>query len=80
MHETPDQVKAQIKQRFVKVALAPKEEQKFPVGPDSAKRLGYDAKAIDSLPSSVTESFAGVGNPLALGEPRPGQTAGGVRV
>lgn len=74
MKETPDQIKAEIKQRFVKMALAPKEEQKFPVGPASAKRLGYDAKEIDGLPGSVTESFAGVGNPLAFGELRAGQT------
>jgi arsenite methyltransferase len=73
MKETPDQIKADIKQRFVRLALAPQEEQKFPVGPASAKQLGYDAHEIDSLPRSVTESFAGVGNPLALGELRAGQ-------
>ena len=72
--ETQDHIRAEIKQRFVKLALAPQEEQKFPVGPTSAKRLGYDAHEIDALPRSVTESFAGVGNPLALGELRAGQT------
>ena len=72
--EARDHIKAEITQRFVKVALAPQEEQKFPVGPSSAKRLGYDAREIDALPRSVTESFAGVGNPLALGELRTGQT------
>jgi SAM-dependent methyltransferase len=74
MKETPDQLKADIKQRFVKLALAPREEQKFPVGAASAKQLGYDGHEIDSLPYSVTESFVGVGNPLALGELRAGQT------
>src|SRR5574338_1316942 len=74
MKETRDQIKAEIKQRFVKLALAPQEEQKFPVGSASAKQLGYDDHEIDSLPSSVTESFAGVGNPLALGELRAGET------
>jgi ubiquinone/menaquinone biosynthesis C-methylase UbiE len=44
------------------------------VGPASARRLGYDAAEIDALPASVTESFAGVGNPLALGELRAGDT------
>ena len=73
MKQTPEQIKAEIKQRFVKLALVPHEEQKFPVGPASAKRLGYDAHEIDSLPPSVTESFAGVGNPLALGALRAGQ-------
>ncbi len=39
----------------------------FPVGPESAKKLGYDASEVDSLPLSVTESFCGVGNPFLLG-------------
>lgn len=74
MKETPEQIKAEIEQRFVRVALSPREEPKFPVGPASAKRLGYDPREIDILPVSVTESFAGVGNPFALGEMRTGQT------
>jgi len=69
-----DQIKADIKQRFARLAVSPQKEKKFPVGPDSAKRLGYGAAEIDALPTSVTESFAGVGNPLALGELRAGQT------
>lgn len=71
--QTPDQIKNEIKQRFVRVALSPEQEQKFPTGPASAKRLGYDASEIDGLPLRVTESFAGVGNPLGLGELRPGE-------
>lgn len=44
------------------------------IGPESAKKLGYDPKEIDSLPSSVTESFAGVGCPLNLGPINEGET------
>lgn len=72
--EMRDHIRAEVEQRFVKIALAPEDERKFPVGPTSAKRLGYDAHEIDALPRSVTESFAGVGNPLALGELQAGQT------
>ena len=61
----------EIRERFAGVALAP-HEQAFVVGPMSAKRLGYDADEIDALPTAVTESFAGVGNPLALGPLRVG--------
>jgi hypothetical protein len=43
-------------------------ETNFPVGPASARKLGYDPLEIDALPHSVTESFCGVGNPLGLGE------------
>lgn len=38
------------------------------------ERLGYPAQALAELPDSVTAPFAGVGNPLAMGEPRPGET------
>lgn len=74
MQETSDAIRVHIKERFAKVALAPNEEQPFPVGTASAKRLGYDAVEIDTLPVSVTESFAGVGNPFALGEIHAGET------
>jgi ubiquinone/menaquinone biosynthesis C-methylase UbiE len=60
--------------RFGKIAIAPTQERKFPVGPGSAKRLGYDPAEVDALPSAVTESFCGVGNPFLMGEPNSGQT------
>ena len=72
MSENSDDLKAEIRERFARLALTPHDEQPFLVGPESAKRLGYDAAEIDALPSSVTESFAGVGNPLALGELQAG--------
>ena len=43
-------------------------ETNVPVGPASARKLGYDPPEIDALPSSVTESCCGVGDPLGLGE------------
>jgi arsenite methyltransferase len=74
MVETPDQIKARIEERFARVALEPHEKQPFDIGPGSAKNLGYDPAEVDALPPGVTESFAGVGNPLVLGEIAPGQT------
>ena len=74
MQQTPDQITAAVKERFAKLARSPQEKQPFAVGPDSAKTLGYDAAEIDALPVSLTESFAGVGNPLALCELRAGDT------
>lgn len=58
----------------MKVALDPHARQRHPTGPASAKRLGYDPGEIDGLPAAVTESFAGVGNPLGLHPVRPGET------
>lgn len=74
MIENADEIRDKVRRRFVKVALDPKAPQRHPTGPDSAKRFGYDPVEIDALPAAVTESFAGVGNPFALGAPRPGET------
>jgi arsenite methyltransferase len=74
MPTSAEEIRAAVEQRFAQVARSPDKEQKFPVGPASARKLGYDAREIDALPSSVTESFCGVGNPLGLGELHPGQT------
>lgn len=73
MPNTADEIHAAVEQRFAAVARFPDLEKKFPVGTASAKKLGYDPQEIDALPTSVTESFCGVGNPLALGELRLGQ-------
>lgn len=74
MPETAHEITDEVKDRFVNLALSPQSERKFPVGPASAKKLGYDAAEIDALPASVTESFAGVGNPFSLGALRAGET------
>jgi arsenite methyltransferase len=71
---TSTELQATVKERFAHVALSPEHEKQFPVGPASAKKLGYNSKEIDSLPASVTDSFCGVGNPLGLGEVLRGQT------
>ena len=72
--QQPAYLRASVIDRFRRVAIAPDEERKFPVGPESAKKLGYDPAEVDALPSTVTESFCGVGNPILLGDPQPGQT------
>jgi SAM-dependent methyltransferase len=70
----PEYLRSSIIDRFSAIAKAPDQERRFPVGPESAKRLGYDAAEVAALPRSLTESFCGVGNPFAMGEPEPGQT------
>ncbi|MBA4192875.1 MAG: methyltransferase type 11 [Planctomycetaceae bacterium] len=72
--ENVNEIKDKIRQRFVKVAIDPTAPQRHPSGPASAKKLGYEPAEIDALPAVVTESFAGVGNPLGLHEVRPGET------
>lgn len=74
MSQMKDDLRGAVRERFAAVAASPGREEKFPVGPASAKKLGYDPQEIDALPPPVTESFCGVGNPLGLGDVRPGQT------
>jgi arsenite methyltransferase len=69
----PDDLRASVIDRFRRVATAPELERKFPIGPASAKKLGYDPAEVDALPPAVTESFCGVGNPFSMGEPLSGQ-------
>jgi hypothetical protein len=73
MNNPSANLEAAVKDRFAALAANPAEERRFPVGPDSAKRLGYSAQEIDLLPSAATESFAGVGNPFSLAELQSGQ-------
>ena len=68
MPTSAEEIHAGVGQRFAQVARSPDQERKFPVGPDSAKKLGYGPQEIDALPPAVTESFCGVGDPLGLGE------------
>ncbi len=74
MNESPEKIRDSIHQRYARLARSPGVEEGFPVGPQSAKLLGYPASEIDGLPDSVTESFAGVGNPFSLGKIDFGQT------
>jgi arsenite methyltransferase len=74
VNESPKEIRESIKERYARLARSPGVEEGFPVGPKSAKVLGYLVNEIDELPKSVTESFAGVGNPFSLGEIEPGQT------
>ncbi len=72
--QQPENLRDSVIDRFRKVATAPEQERKFPVGPESAKKLGYEPAEVDALPSAAIESFCGVGNPFSMGDPQPGQT------
>ena len=74
MTNETDNIRQAVVERFASLAASPEEEQMFPVGRESAKQLGYDAARIDALPTSATESFCGVGNPLSLGRMTHGDT------
>jgi hypothetical protein len=64
---TDAQVKEQIRERFARIARSPDSERVFPVGPASAKKLGYDAEG--SCPFCA-QRIAGKRALMMLG-PRP---------
>jgi arsenite methyltransferase len=60
-------LRSEIQTMYARVAAAPGGEFHFHRGPAyAAARLGYDAAALAALPSDVTSSFAGIGNPHAI--------------
>src|SRR4030095_17179332 len=59
---------------YGKVAGDPKKDYHFHTGPTYAvDHLGYAAADLGDLPDSISGPFAGVGAPLSLGAPRPGE-------
>ena len=60
---------------YSRVATSPDGEFHFHRGPQyAAAMLGYDAAELAALPLDVTSSFAGIGNPHAIGRIPSGAT------
>ena len=60
-------LRTEIQSIYARVAADPSGDFHFHRGPDYAStRLHYDAVELSALPGTVTESFAGVGNPHAI--------------
>ena len=62
MPEDAKEVRTSVERRFAQIARSPGQAKKFPVGPATAKKLGYDPTEIDALPTSLTETFCDIGN------------------
>ncbi|MCG6873632.1 MAG: methyltransferase domain-containing protein [Betaproteobacteria bacterium] len=62
----PLALREEVKSKYRDVARNPNGEHHFHTGRPLARRLGYDAALVDSMPDAAVESFAGVANPFAL--------------
>ncbi len=69
-----DRLRAQIAGKYTSVALHPEEGFHFHTGRPLAMMLGYDPADVDRLPESTVASFAGTGNPFAMGRMPEGAT------
>src|SRR5207302_9492698 len=68
-----DLLREQVKEKYREVATDPHQELHFHTGLELTRRLGYDDADVASLPRATVDSFAGVGNPFAMGKLSPGQ-------
>jgi arsenite methyltransferase len=68
-----DSLRAEVRDKYRAVAVAPTASYHFHTGRSLAARLGYDPDVVSALPEVAVESFAGVANPFALRRLRPGE-------
>ncbi len=69
-----DQLQREIQSVYSQVAESPDDDFHFHRGAKyAAELLGYDPVEMHKIPDAATASFAGVGNPLAIGVLQPGE-------
>jgi len=69
-----DTLRCAIQEKYTEVAIDPKKSFHFHTGRFAAARFAYDSEAVEGMPDSAVESFAGVGNPFSLGPIHEGET------
>lgn len=68
-----EELRAAIRAEYAQVATDPSQGFHFHTGRPLAARLGYDERWFDGVPEDSIASFAGTGNPFALGALREGE-------
>ncbi len=68
----PEEILNGIRRRYAEVACQPQGQFPYPIGRESAVRLGYRPDLLASIDEAVLDRFVGVGNPFSLGEPAEG--------
>lgn len=69
----PETLREEIQKEYSVVATNPEKEFHFHTGRRLAGVLEYDEEMINSLPEIGIESFAGTGNPFAMGRLNAGE-------
>src|SRR5437588_271334 len=68
-----EKLREAVAEEYTEVAVCPMNGFHFHTVRHLTQLLGYPQDEIAALPDPVVESFAGVGNPFALGRLRPGE-------
>src|SRR2546426_1349299 len=66
-------LRCEIRKEYAEVATDPQKGFHFHTGRPLAQLLGYEDAWLERVPERSIESFAGTGNPFALGPIRPGE-------
>ena len=69
-----EKLRCDIQEKYAEVAVTPDKGFHFHTGYRLTEMLDYPSDIIGRLPASAVESFAGVGNPWALGPVEEGWT------
>jgi SAM-dependent methyltransferase len=67
-------LRREVQHKYTEVAESPEHTFHFHHGRPLAEMLGYPMDKVDTMPAQAVESFAGVGNPFALGPIQTGDT------
>ena len=65
-------IRRAVQSKYKMVAASPESLFGYPVGKESALKLGYDPARLDFIPAPVVDRFVGVGNPFRIRAPKPG--------
>jgi SAM-dependent methyltransferase len=69
-----DELRRAIRDEYATVATEPSRGFHFHTGRPLASLLGYESEWLDGMPESTIASFAGTGNPFALGSLPAGES------
>ena len=67
-----EELRGAVRRAYRLVAAGAEGRFPYPVGRESAQRLGYEAEWLDAAPADVVARFVGVGNPFTIARPRSG--------
>lgn len=70
---TPQDPMQQVRDLYTALAQQPERDFGWGKGKTNARDLGYDPAWLETLPESVWESAAAVGNPFSVGSLTPGE-------
>lgn len=68
-----EEIRTAIRAEYRDVADSPDRGFHFHTGRKLAGILGYEQEWLEKVPEAAVESFAGTGNPFAMGDLRPGE-------